>query len=75
VNAYYTKSGVIWFFHLHAALASGAHGHLQLPNLVLQVVVFVEVDELEEVRVLVLDVGHLVGHLSFKQEVAQVSLL
>jgi hypothetical protein len=35
----------------------------------------VEVDELEEVRVLVLDVRHLVGHFSFKQQVAQVSLL
>jgi hypothetical protein len=75
VNAYYTRSGVIWLFHFHAALASGAHGHLHLPNLMLQVVVLVEVDELEEVRVLVLDVRHLVGHFSFKQQVAQVSLL
>lgn len=75
MNAYYTKSGVIWLFYFHAAFASGAHGHLQLPHLILQFFIFVEIDELEEVGVLVLDVCHLVCHFTLQQQVAQVSLL
>jgi hypothetical protein len=48
--------------------------HLRLAKVLLEVVL-VAGDKLEEMRVLVLDVGELVGHLALQQQVAQVAFL
>ena len=69
-------SAIIVVFDPYAAPAAGAHVRLQVVHLalVLMLVLVAVVHELEEVVVLVLDVGELVGHLALQQQVAQVAL-
>ena len=69
-------SAIIVVFDPYAASAAGAHVRLQVVHLalVLMLVLVAVVHELEEVVVLVLDVGELVGHLALQQQVAQVAL-
>lgn len=53
---------------LHSASAAGPHVHLQVIHLhlIFILILVLVVNKLEEMVVLVLDIGHLVGHLALQ---------